>query len=411
MDRKKNTKVSIYMPTAAPPFRVAFYVDGYWGGEATSRALRHKVEALSGRETAKRFDYRIFCAGTNMANPRIRVLRNFHDLVTDAFFEAADLHVFEFGWHYDIFDAILFCPEQSRTAAFYHGITPIELCADQDKARRSHMQKRNLLTADRVFCASPYTLSDLARFGVAPDRLRLLPLPVSLTPRGAVSKASDGPIELLHVGRLTPHKGAFDLVRAMAGLAPGLAVKLRIVGGRDEKVAPGYHESLKQFIAANDLGDVVELVGGVGNDADLSALYARAEAVILPSYHDGYCLPVIEAFAHGCHVIAYDGANLPNIANGLGMLVPQGDIGALGAAIAAFVAAVAEARRGGTTPVIATSSGPVALDRHRLALAAYTQRFDRRLFEGSFLGQVEDLLIRPPAPAGGRIARPDFPRL
>jgi glycosyltransferase involved in cell wall biosynthesis len=399
------------MPPAASPFRVAFYVDGYWGGEATSRALRHKAEALSGAETARRFDYRIFCAGTNMANPRVRVLRNFQDLVTDAFFEAADLHIFEFGWHYDIFDAILFCPERSRTAAFFHGITPIELCTDQNKAWRSYKQKLNLLTADRVFCASPYTFGDLARFGVAPDRLRLLPLPVSLVPHGAVTKSSEGPVELLHVGRLMPHKGALDLLRAMAGLTPGLAVKLRIVGGADEKTAPGYHAELMRFIAANGLGDAVELVGGVGHDADLSALYARADAVVLPSYHDGYCLPVIEAFAHGCHVIAYDGANLPNITNGHGMLVPQGDIERLGAAISSFVTALTEARRHGTTPVIETSGGPVPLDRHRQALAAYTRQFDRRLFEERFLGHVDELLSAPAVASASRMARPDFSRL
>jgi glycosyltransferase involved in cell wall biosynthesis len=399
------------MTVASAPFRVAFYVDGYWAGEATSRALRYKVEALCRQDTARVFDFRIFCAGTNMGNPRIRHLRDFQELVSDPFFLEADLHVFEFGWHYDLFDAVLFCPETSSTAVYYHGITPMELCVEQGKAWKSYRQKLNLFKADRIFCASPYAQQDLLRFGLDEERIRLMPLPLSFAPRGAVAKADEGPVELLHVGRLVPHKGALDLLRALAGLRTDTPWRLRIVGGSDERSAPGYHAEITRFIAANGLEKMVEHVGGIANDADLSAIYAKADAVILPTRHESYCLPVIEAFAHGCHVIAYDGANVPNIANGLAMLVPSGDVSALSDALAGFVSAMGEGRRNGVSPLIATSNGPVPLDGHRARVMDYAQGFDRRGFEEAFLAEVGAVRAGARRSGGSRLTPPDFSRL
>jgi glycosyltransferase involved in cell wall biosynthesis len=93
-----------------------------------------------------------------------------------------------------------------------------------------------------------------------------------------------------------------------------------ILGLYSERVAIEFH------------GDATEeLKTRVLKDADL---------FVLPTYHEGFCVPVLEALASGCKVIAYDNSNLPSITGGFAQLSPTGDVSALSKSIAATLAEV-----------------------------------------------------------------------
>ena len=64
----------------------------------------------------------------------------------------------------------------------------------------------------------------------------------------------------------------------------------------------------------------VHLLSGIP-DADLPALYTAARAFVTPSLYEGYCLPVAEALACGCPVIASNRAAIPETAAGHAMLM------------------------------------------------------------------------------------------
>jgi glycosyltransferase involved in cell wall biosynthesis len=53
----------------------------------------------------------------------------------------------------------------------------------------------------------------------------------------------------------------------------------------------------------------------------LPALYGGAEALLLPSVHEGFGLPALEAFACGCPVVAARAAALPEAVGEAGLLV------------------------------------------------------------------------------------------
>lgn len=57
------------------------------------------------------------------------------------------------------------------------------------------------------------------------------------------------------------------------------------------------------------------------SDKDLPALYTGARALVTASLYEGYCLPVAEALACGCPVIASNRTAIPETASGHAMLV------------------------------------------------------------------------------------------
>jgi glycosyltransferase involved in cell wall biosynthesis len=84
------------------------------------------------------------------------------------------------------------------------------------------------------------------------------------------------------------------------------------------------------------LRDAVVILGPVP-DADLPALYTAAELLALPSLHEGFGLPVLEAMACGTPVVAADIPALAETAGGAALLVDPRDASALAAAMRALV--------------------------------------------------------------------------
>jgi glycosyltransferase involved in cell wall biosynthesis len=119
---------------------------------------------------------------------------------------------------------------------------------------------------------------------------------------------------LLAVGNAKPHKA----LRWLAELAPRLPWPLVVLAGPDAarlQLPPGVRG--------------LERV----EEALLPALYGGAEALLLPSVHEGFGLPALEAFACGCPVVAADAAALPELVGEAGLLLPPQDAAAWLAAV------------------------------------------------------------------------------
>ena len=61
------------------------------------------------------------------------------------------------------------------------------------------------------------------------------------------------------------------------------------------------------------LGNHVHFIGGVPNE-DVPPLYAGAELYVLPSLHEGFGIPLLEAMACGVPVLTTGGGSLPEVA-------------------------------------------------------------------------------------------------
>ncbi|MGB2985392.1 MAG: glycosyltransferase, partial [Phycisphaerae bacterium] len=69
------------------------------------------------------------------------------------------------------------------------------------------------------------------------------------------------------------------------------------------------------------------------DDAELSHQYASAQVVLVLSRDEGFGLPVLEAMAHGCPVVAAANAALPEVVGDAGILVDPDNSDAVADAI------------------------------------------------------------------------------
>ncbi|HEX2575006.1 MAG TPA: glycosyltransferase [Aquihabitans sp.] len=159
------------------------------------------------------------------------------------------------------------------------------------------------------------------------DRLnRIVPDPAML---GRISSWSADPL-VLCVAQLLPHKRIERVLAALAVLQqehlPG--ARLALVGvDRFEK----YSTALR--VMARTLGLREPQFLGRVTDAELSALYLRAEVFLTLSEHEGFCVPAVEAMAIGVPVVASARAAIPSTVADAGLLVDDPDDPALVAAL------------------------------------------------------------------------------
>ncbi|HWE54986.1 MAG TPA: glycosyltransferase family 1 protein [Acidimicrobiales bacterium] len=114
---------------------------------------------------------------------------------------------------------------------------------------------------------------------------------------------------VLWVGSLEPRKGVGTLVSAMAQV------------GRSHDVVTvlaGYDGWLNKDLVAPGAG--VLQIGRV-SEAELWALYRHATIFALPSRHEGFGLPLVEAMSQGTPVVASDIPALREVAGGAARLV------------------------------------------------------------------------------------------
>ncbi|MCU1430786.1 MAG: glycosyl transferase group 1 [Actinomycetia bacterium] len=199
---------------------------------------------------------------------------------------------------------------------------------DGAAARWRHIGPR--LRAASVVCTnSRSTAADATRLlGVDPSRVRVAPLGVDARFRPPAARRVGDPPRVLYVGEYGPHKGFAEAFAVAGRLADaGLAHRLAMVGF----LAPWYEPVVRDLLASAPHPERVDLLGYVD---DVVASYQQADALIVTSRYEGFCLPALEAMACGTPVVAFANSAIPEVVEGGGLLVPDGDVDALAATVA-----------------------------------------------------------------------------
>ena len=159
-------------------------------------------------------------------------------------------------------------------------------------------------------------LNSYGSYGVTPDRVKVLPfLPasylavdVSESERQRVRTTYHLPERyLFYPAAFWPHKNHARLVKALGLLKREYDVEIPIVfcGSYSDQLRKQTFNETISFRSELGLEKAVCYLGHV-SDADMSALYADAEALVMPTFFGPTNIPVLEAWTFGCPVLTSD---------------------------------------------------------------------------------------------------------
>jgi glycosyltransferase involved in cell wall biosynthesis len=202
-----------------------------------------------------------------------------------------------------------------RKLLVYHNITPARylwnhsatiaaMCAIARVQLPAFVRAATLVTAD-----SDYNAAELVDAGA--QRVRVVPI---LIDPGRLRACATPPLAagplILSVGRLVPNKRHDLVLAAFAAYQAEHAPDARLVCV-GEAITPAYGRLLAR-LAADAGARNVTFTGPIAQPA-VNALYAGADALLHLSEHEGFCVPLLEAFHFGLPVVARARGAMPAV--------------------------------------------------------------------------------------------------
>lgn len=199
-----------------------------------------------------------------------------------------------------------------------------EIRRDYPRLARSHASR-----ADAIIVSSHYAAGEITReLGVSRSRVHVCPpgrpdWSAAVAARQAARRGTN----ILFLGTLNLRKNVGTLLEAYARLraqvptAPPL-----ILAGHTTPASARWEARAKEAPLAGH----VEITGYVDLARRID-LYANARMLVLPSYEEGFGLPVLEAMACGVPVIVSSRGSLPEVAGGAAEPIDPDDADGLAA--------------------------------------------------------------------------------
>ena len=240
----------------------------------------------------------------------------------------------------------LFDPSQ-RNLLISHNITPPEYFwahepTDAVRCELGYGQLAELTPRFRAVAGvSEYNAGQLRALGAArADVIPVLFDGARLGASAANGALREGPPTILFVGRLAPHKRQDLVIRAFARYHERARdARLVLVG---VPLSAAYGEHLR--VLAERLAPGAVSFQNAISEAALAERYRAADAFLCLSEHEGFCIPLLEAFHFGVPVIARDAGAVAEVVGDAGVLLAAEDDLATVAELLAIVVGDAELR-------------------------------------------------------------------
>jgi glycosyltransferase involved in cell wall biosynthesis len=215
----------------------------------------------------------------------------------------------------------------------YHNITPPEyfLGVHDQLVRQCYHGRRELLPyrsrCELAVGDSEFNRQELAALGFDPtDVLPVVPdfahLDVPPDPRIA-DAFDDDRTNVLFVGRLVPNKRPDELIRTFHAYQARFNPRARLILAGSYGGFEVYLAQLHDLVARLGVPEV-HILGQVTNE-ELTAFYDVADVFLCASEHEGFCVPIIEAFYKRVPVVARAATAVPATMDGGGVLYETRD--------------------------------------------------------------------------------------
>jgi glycosyltransferase involved in cell wall biosynthesis len=258
--------------------------------------------------------------------------------------DAAVIYHYCTGWDFPV---QLFRRVRAHRILRYHNITPPEFfegwsegyvaaCADG----RAQLSAYAAMQCELYLGCSPFNNRDFIERGADPAHCAVLPpfhqveRLLATDPDARRLPDRDGAPLLLMVGRIAPNKNDLALIDALAASREAIDRGARLV--RVGKLDPNlttYGIAMREHMRIRDVEQNVIALEDA-SDAELRAAYAAADALVMLSAHEGFCVPLIEAMALGTPVIALGSSAIPWTLQGAGLVWDEADPHVIAASIA-----------------------------------------------------------------------------
>jgi glycosyltransferase involved in cell wall biosynthesis len=302
-------------------------------------AIGHEVLGIQRVLRGAGFESDIF---VETADRRLESLtRDYRDLIEESHADNLLIHHFSIGSRASRVAYAL----PDRMALVYHNITPpeyfigvhkrlVELCFHGRRELRAYVDRVVLALGDSEFNRRELADAGFRDTGVLPvvPSFAHLDVPPShlLTER-----FDDGWTNLLFVGRVIPNKKLEDVIRFFHAYKTGHNPRSRLLFVGSYSAFETYLMMLHDLVARLRLPDV-HFLGHVSNE-ELTAAYDIADVFVCASEHEGFCVPLMEAFHKRVPVVAFAATAVPATMDGGGVLFESKDP----ALVAALIEAVA----------------------------------------------------------------------
>ena len=152
----------------------------------------------------------------------------------------------------------------------------------------------------------------------------VIPPPVDLERLSPRPAQPIGPPRLIFVSRIAPNKRQEELIRVLAALRACWQPEAILVlpGGWDDTEV--YAAGLRRLARELGVAGAVELLGR-RSDRELGDLYAAASVEVCASEHEGFGMPLLEAWAFDLPVVARAAAAVPETVGDAGILLDTDD--------------------------------------------------------------------------------------
>jgi len=232
------------------------------------------------------------------------------------------------------------CP----VVATLHDAVPLkypEWCQPRLRRLKNWWQKKAAHHADHVIALSNFAVAELVEyFKIDERRITVVHCGVGQqwhqtpSPEAVAQTLNDYGLEygyFLFVGTLQPRKNVERILEAYLGL-PGVVRRARPlvivghIGWRCEAL-------IKKMHAAMQNAEKIMWIDDLTAEDQLRRIYAGAAALVFPSLHEGFGLPVAEAFACGVPVITANTTSLPEVSQGAALEIDPLSVKEIGAAM------------------------------------------------------------------------------
>lgn len=210
------------------------------------------------------------------------------------------------------------CPvwPASRSLITLHDLMHIRYPHYASLKNRSYYQllvRRVCRRAPLVFTVSEFSKGEICDWaGIPPDKVVVIYNGVDSTFHPGVQALARNRPYLLYIGDRKSHKNIEGIVKAFSCAGLPEDVQLVLSGKSDAQL----FEIAKKFGIADRL-----VFSGFIPEPDLPGVYKGALALLMPSFYEGFGLPLLEAMAVGTPVLTSNCTAMPEVAGNAALLV------------------------------------------------------------------------------------------